>query len=342
MRYRRGLLPLICMALLSSTAWAEANDEAKNHFDNGKALLKLNDVYGATVEFEKAVALEPSRDGLFELAKCYKKLQRYDEAVQTYRRLLSEFQKKLGKDMSFSAARDMKKIHALTGEVSVEVNVSDAILTVDGREIARSPLGRALLIGAGEHVIKATRQGYKDGTQKVQVVPEKKSSVSLVLEPGLIVAAGTAAPEAEPPPVEQKPAPVAAAELNNDATTTAEKTVVKEKRAWLAPWGWATAGLTVAAGYTTVVCWILAGKRFDAYQKAGERYTAGEISKSDSSLTEPKKDTKMYVGLTVGMGVLTLALAAATTTLFILNYSDDNEQPEDRVAINPGGIAVTF
>ena len=70
----------LCVAIMvtcvSCLAAAGEKEQAKQLFDAGLKLMRMDDFVGATADFERSVALFPTQNSLFNLANCYKAVQR--------------------------------------------------------------------------------------------------------------------------------------------------------------------------------------------------------------------------------------------------------------------------
>jgi len=195
----------LAVTLLACGVFAQATDsqkaEAKKHFDAGKALMKVEDFAGAASEFEESVRLYPTRNGLFNLANSYKGAGLYEEALDAYRRLETEFGSQLDDEASAKMKEDVRDIQALIAWVTVEVSQDGATVTVDGVERGTSPLGKPLLLGAGSHAIEVALEGYETFSEEISILAGDRKTVSIWMvalpEPEEDTSAGE---EAVPPP----------------------------------------------------------------------------------------------------------------------------------------------
>ena len=199
MKMSRGLLFVaLVVALVVSLAGtaafaASAKEEAKRHFDVGNAFVENEDYAAATAEFELSVSLFPTKMGLFNLANCYKAINKYGDALEALARLEREFAGKLG-DLADDVASLKATVEGMVGRLDVKVDKDGAAIRVDGAEVGKSPLGRALMLASGDHVIEVRLEEYADASQTVRTLSGESREVSLVLE-----ARPTAAPVVAPP-----------------------------------------------------------------------------------------------------------------------------------------------
>ena len=190
-----GLCCVVCAQVDDSQ-----KGRAKKHFDAGKALMKVEDFPGAASEFEESVRLLPTKNGLFNLANCYKGWGRYDKALETYKRLDMEFGAQLEEFAVAKMEEDIRDIKALIAWLTVEVSLSGATVAVDGIERGESPIKGPLMVGGGSHEVEVVLEGYEKSSQEVSILAgERKSlSIELVLLPE---------PEPDPEPI-LEPEPV--------------------------------------------------------------------------------------------------------------------------------------
>jgi hypothetical protein len=337
MRYGLAAILFVGVWLSSGVVLADAKEEANRHFQSGKELMKLEDFAGAAAELEQSMALFPTKNGLFNLANCYKALHRYGDALDAYQRLRTEFGAKMDKEMASVAKADEEQIRELVGEVRVSVSEDGAAISVDGREAGRSPLFNSLYLGPGEHVLKASMNGYRDAERRTRVVSKSRTTVTLVLEP-----LGAALDIPEAPANEPESEPVEAESVPPAAKPTAVAGPSQDNKPTnLTPWAWTGLGLTVVTGTVAIVTLVVSESSFSDFEKAGKRYTAGEIPITDPSLIKSKDDADLYGGLAIGFGVAAGVFAVATTVLFVLDASQE-EKPDSAVALAPGAIAFRY
>jgi tetratricopeptide (TPR) repeat protein len=164
---------------LASPARADEKAEAKRQFDAGVSLLKAENYEGAAASFEASLELFPTKTALFNLANCYKTLQRYDEALAALTRLRRDFAGRLGAEMEEATIAIEKEIRNLVGTLNVEVDRPGATVVVDGREVGVSPLSKPVLLAPGSHEVTARRPGVEFASQKVRMLAGKELSVRL-------------------------------------------------------------------------------------------------------------------------------------------------------------------
>jgi hypothetical protein len=189
-----GALVLALTLLVGGVAAAQDKAAAKKHFDNGVELMGLEDFAGAAVEFEASVEVYQTRSAMFNLAMCYKAMHRYGPALETFRSVLKTFGDEMNVEMKKEVRDNIAAINKLIGEVEIHTSVPGALVLVDGVQSGATPLSGPLVLGAGEHRIRVSLQGYADQERIVTLVSGGREVVSFELAP-----AGYGA--APPPPV---------------------------------------------------------------------------------------------------------------------------------------------
>lgn len=203
-------LALVATLLAGGAAAAQDKAAAKKNFDNGVELMGLEDFAGAAVEFEASVRVYTTRSAMFNLAMCYKALHRYGPALETFRSVLKTFGDEMNAEMKKEVRDNIAAINKLIGEVEVHTSVPGALVLVDGLQSGTTPLSGPLVLGAGEHRIRVSLQGYADQERAVTLVSGGREVVSFELAPAGYGAAppppayGGTAP---PPPVTVGSAP---------------------------------------------------------------------------------------------------------------------------------------
>jgi tetratricopeptide (TPR) repeat protein len=332
--YRRAAFIGLCLLFGSNTAFADAKQDAQKRFKNGKELMRLEDFSGAAAELEQSVSLFPTKNGLFNLANCYKALHRYSEALNAYGRLQSEFGDKLDREMSSLVTDDMEQIRGLVGQVEIRVNRPSAELYIDDQRVGQSPLDSPLLLGPGEHTIKVTLEGYQEAEQKVQVVSGEKNTIAITLQ---VVKASQEAEPQEKGLLDQTPVAAAQPEQRSNAD--------EDSPPRLYPYAWATGGLALITGGTAIVFWVLGNGQhsdWDAARKTRPASYTLDNFKNDAELNDYEDNARLDGKLAIGFGIAAGVFAVATVALFVIDASLQGEREEDALWITPGQLRLRF
>jgi hypothetical protein len=163
-------------------------EEAKQLFDAGLKLMHLDDFAGASADFERSVALYPTQNSLFNLANCYKALQRYGDTLAVIERLKRDFAGKLKPEIKEAAERQQQDIQSLVARLTIRTVPPDAMIKIDGKNFGQGPTLGPLLLGPGEHGIEATRPGHRSEHRSVKLVSgvERTEKFELAGETGQV------------------------------------------------------------------------------------------------------------------------------------------------------------
>jgi hypothetical protein len=170
-------------ATSSSTA-AEATAEARRHFKLGIKLYQDTNYPGALAEFEAAYAAKPGPGSLQNVALCQKALFRYREAAATLEELLRAHGTELSEGETKAVAGAISELHGLVGSIVVNVEPSEAKVTIDGRAVPPSELRTGVDVNVGEHTLIADSPGYARLSRVVRVASgQRQLPVELKLRP---------------------------------------------------------------------------------------------------------------------------------------------------------------
>ena len=147
---KRQLCALCVAVLVACASWsaiAGDKEEAKQLFDAGLKLMHLDDFAGASANFERSVALYPTQNSLFNLANCYKALQRYGDALAVIERLKRDFAGKLKPEIKEAVEREQQDIQSLVARLTLRTVPADATIKIDGKDVGQGPTLGPLLLG---------------------------------------------------------------------------------------------------------------------------------------------------------------------------------------------------
>jgi tetratricopeptide (TPR) repeat protein len=195
----------LALGLLIGAAGARAQDDSLNRareaFDKGQLLFEQAQYEAAADQFIAAHAARPFAAFLYNAGLSYEKAQRYDKAVEYYRRYLASapdagdkaeveariaaiekaIERRAATPPSGEAAPAgavPEEVQALgeakiRGLVVIESKPQGAYVYLDDKK--KEPLGRTPWNGTmeGEHTVFIEAQGYKPEERKVSAVPEK-------------------------------------------------------------------------------------------------------------------------------------------------------------------------
>ncbi len=155
----------------------EATAEARRHFKLGIKLYQDTNYAGALAEFNAAYAAKPGPPApalCKTWALCQKALFRYREAADTLTQLLSRHGSELSDGEKKAVTEAISELSSLVGSIVVNVEPSEARVTVDGRALAPSELVAGLELNVGEHTVIADLAGYARLQRVISVASGQK------------------------------------------------------------------------------------------------------------------------------------------------------------------------
>lgn len=187
MRFRAPMAPVLAFLLggapravhaadsapASSAPTAEATADARRHFKLGIKLYQDTNYPGALAEFEAAYAAKPGPSSLQNVALCQKALFRYREAAATLEQLLKSHGSELSEGETKAVTDAIGELHGLVGSLVVNVEPSEAKVSVDGRALTLAELRAGVEMNVGEHTLVADLQGYARLSRVVRVASGK-------------------------------------------------------------------------------------------------------------------------------------------------------------------------
>jgi PEGA domain len=189
---KRQLCALCVAVVVTCASWsaiAGDKEEAKQLFDAGLKLMHLDDFAGASANFERSVALYPTQNSLFNLANCYKALQRYGDALAVIERLKRDFADKLKPEIKEAVEREQQDIQSLVARLTLRTVPADVTIKIDGKDVGQGPTLGPMLLGPGEHEIEAARPGHRSERRAVKLVSgvDRTEKFVLQVETGQVV-----------------------------------------------------------------------------------------------------------------------------------------------------------
>ncbi|MGE0785129.1 MAG: PEGA domain-containing protein [Sandaracinaceae bacterium] len=133
--------------------------EARALFDRGRELADLRRFSEAADAFTRSVALVDRSSARFNLAVCFYALNRYVEAEAELTRYLAAADRASEGASYDDAERMLAHARSAIGELTIEVEPSDARVMVDGVAVATGPR-RSVAVNPGPHVVRVEAEGY--------------------------------------------------------------------------------------------------------------------------------------------------------------------------------------
>ncbi|MBW2529584.1 MAG: PEGA domain-containing protein [Deltaproteobacteria bacterium] len=151
-------------------------------------MLGAGDTERALDYFQRSRAVYPSAQNITNEAICLYRLGRYDEALETYEVLLTQYVDRLSADDQSAVAPVVAALRAQVGSLWINANV-DGVVLVDGQMRARLPLASPIHLLPGRHRILVAKDRYRAHEAEVAIEATRLRTIKVTLR---LVGAGGA------------------------------------------------------------------------------------------------------------------------------------------------------
>ncbi|HET9988741.1 MAG TPA: hypothetical protein VFQ65_09475 [Kofleriaceae bacterium] len=300
---------LIATTLLATAGIASADESAADALKRGHAAYKAGRIHEACDAYAASDKLAPSADTEMSLAGCYEQDGKPVAAAKLYRGVAA---KDAGKT---SAAAKAAKLEARAPKLRFAVNqVPGLKIMVDGVEVSPT---EDVMVDTGPHEVIATAPGFTGHTSAP--VDREKAIVDVIirLEP-----TREPAPAAAPAPAPMAAAPAAApmvapAQPLPDMRDEPGSPDHRKRN------GIIVGAVGVAALATAGVMFAVSSSKFDdehALCPSSQCANTDDLAKAHSLLD----DGHTYRGLSIGMGIGGVVLAAAGVYLLVTPHHEES------------------
>jgi tetratricopeptide (TPR) repeat protein len=177
-------------------AASAAQAAARVHFDAAMQHYRARRYREAIREFEQSAAQVPNAELWFDIGRAHEQLGEYGLAIENYRRYLRDRvdapdAEELTRHIDTLAQRGQQSgarnggadERALRGALAVDVPQSGALVLLDGKKLAVSPIDRVLDVEPGSHRIDASRSGDVPFRAQVDVQEGALSAAYVTMQP---------------------------------------------------------------------------------------------------------------------------------------------------------------
>lgn len=196
---RLALLVLAIALSLPSVAWAQGKTlkdqlplEARGHWDAAVALAKRaestsdqNAWKSARTSFYEAYKISNNPRVLFNVAVCEKNIGQYHKAYSTIQKEITDgatAKPPLSAAESKEATEFQKGLEKFVVRISVDVDPKDAEVFLNDEKLDLSKPG-PYLSSLGENKVRATKAGYAEAVQKLDLAGGATATATLKLQP---------------------------------------------------------------------------------------------------------------------------------------------------------------
>ncbi len=180
-RFASALLGALCLVPLPALAEADAaaKAEAAKRFDRGLQLFDEGDTAGALAEFKQTYATMPNPVVLYNIGLVYAAMGRPVDAVDALTPVVNDAS--LSPSQRERAQSSLADQENRIGRLSITTVPAGARISVDGVDVATTPLTAPLRVAAGTHVVGAVAEGYSLARKEVVVAGKADAALDFQL-----------------------------------------------------------------------------------------------------------------------------------------------------------------
>lgn len=167
---------------MSSSAWADNTaDEADIAFELGNRAYARRDYEGALASYFLSYRLVPNRNVLFNIARCYEAVDRFDEAYRYWNDLFVD--PSLPENERKDVGRALQRLAPKVALISVTSVPPGAELYVDRKDLgSRGKTPQTIAVAPGAHTLVLELPGWDTATVKVTTSRGKETKQPVALE----------------------------------------------------------------------------------------------------------------------------------------------------------------
>ncbi|MFZ5442655.1 MAG: TonB-dependent receptor domain-containing protein [Myxococcota bacterium] len=176
-------LALLLALVACAPAWADNTaDEADVAFELGNRAYAKRDYDGALASYFLSYRLVPNRNVLFNIARCYEALDRFDEAYRYWNDLFVDPSLPDGDRREVKQALGRLAPHVAL--VSVTTTPPGADLYVDRKDLgSRGRTPQTLAVSPGAHTLLVELAGFRAANVKISATRGRETKQAVTLEP---------------------------------------------------------------------------------------------------------------------------------------------------------------
>jgi hypothetical protein len=290
-----GLIGALTLATAPGLAHADEDPKmlARRHFDRGMELAREGAYSEALVEFTRAHEVSPHYAVLYNIGQAHVALGHPVEAVDALTRYLDQGGAEIPAERRKQVDAEILRQKARIAEVEVTTDAPGAVVTVDGKEVGRTPLSAPIRLAIGTHRIVAAVPGRPSVEQSVTVAGEERRRLDFAIPPAAAAPSLAAVPPASPAPV----APAA----RNGASGDVQRTL-----------GYVAGAIGIGLGGATVAHYFWNKNRYDDWSVENERLEGAKDDEDyeerlavNNELSESiDRASVVTAGLGIGAGVM--------------------------------------
>jgi len=329
-----GLMIIVMMAfsLFAQTPEESQKEEAKKHFELGKAYYKQSEYNKAIEEFQKAYSLYAHSVILYNIAQAYEKEGNIPMALRFFREYLRASPNADDKNIILISIQNLEKKLQEKGiqQVGIYSTPSEADVAINGKVMGKTPF--AIELKPGKYTLSLTKKGYMPIDKEFVVSPDKSLELDFSLnemnieqpKPPVVTAEKVEKKE----PIVKKPEPevIKKEEINKVSEPS-------QKRFWTYIMG-GTGGLLIGTG---AVFGILANSNeSDLKSESNKNRTQEEVQK----IADNAQNYATMANIFYGAGAA--CLVSATVLFFVEGKSTTTAKPSTILVPIQDGFLLSY
>jgi hypothetical protein len=163
--------------------------EAKERFLRGVELTQRESWDAALAEFLASRELYPTKVAIKNAAVALRQLGRHAQALEMYQELLEQFSSSIDANEKKEMEDSVAQLRDNVGEIDVESNQRGSTIVIDGQQRGTTPLSAPILVNAGTHSVRVSKEGFEAFEAQVLVAGKQKKVIQAKLDP--LAATGT-------------------------------------------------------------------------------------------------------------------------------------------------------
>jgi hypothetical protein len=159
----------------------QQRNEAKERFLRGLELAAQDNWDAALVEFLTSRELFPTRVALSNIPISLRHLKRYAEAIEAYAELDQKFGSALSPEDRKRMEDAVAELRTFVGELDVTSDQPGSTVVIDGQQRGATPLAAPLVVNAGTHSVRVSREGFESYETQIPVAGKQRKVVAAKL-----------------------------------------------------------------------------------------------------------------------------------------------------------------
>ncbi len=173
------------------------SERALAYFEEGVALMDQERFQEALVPLQRSLELQRTQAALFNFAMCFRKEERYREALIHFETLVSEFGSQMSEERFGIVRRQIEELRGLVqampaqappppgpvqATLRVEADVERAQVSIDGETVGETPIVGP--VAPGRHSIEVRADGYEPYQAEVMIAAGERRRLVASMEEG--------------------------------------------------------------------------------------------------------------------------------------------------------------